>query len=97
MESFIMRSPNDIPIHNVGTASSYYVKEQGQGQSWLCVVLTSLLQRARVIEVSHSSALLAYNEKQIEFDWMEAAPGDCGQALFSGGFLFDPHPNKLTH
>lgn len=51
-------------------------------------MLTSFLQRARVIAVSHSSALLAYNEKQIEFDWMEAAPGDCGQALFSGGFLF---------
>ena len=50
-------------------------------------VLTSFLQRAKVIIVSHSSALLAYNEKQIEFDWMEAAPGDCGQALFSGGFL----------
>lgn len=51
------------------------------------VVLTSFLQRAKVILVSHSSALLAYNEKQIEFDWMEAAPGDCGQALFSGGFF----------
>jgi hypothetical protein len=37
--------------------------------------------------VLHSSALLAYNEKQIEFDWMEAAPGDCGQTLFSGGFV----------
>jgi hypothetical protein len=51
------------------------------------LVLTSFLQRARKILVSHSSALLAYNEKQIEFDWMEAAPGDCGQALFSGGFV----------
>jgi hypothetical protein len=51
------------------------------------LVLTSLLQRAKRIIISHSSALLAYNEKQIEFDWMEAAPGDCGQALFSGGFL----------
>ena len=51
------------------------------------LVLTSLLQRAKRIIASYSSALLAYNEKQIEFDWMEAAPGDCGQALFSGGFL----------
>jgi hypothetical protein len=51
------------------------------------LVLTFFLQRAKRLIVSHSSALLAYNEKQIEFDWMEAAPGDCGQALFSGGFL----------
>ncbi|KPK21678.1 MAG: hypothetical protein AMK69_21295 [Nitrospira bacterium SG8_3] len=70
-----------------GSASAPECLEPHYAQG-LFVVLTSFLLRARVTIVFHSSALLAYNEKQIEFDWMEAAPGDCGQALFSGGFSF---------
>ncbi len=69
-----------------GSASAPECLEAHYAQG-LFSVLTSFLQRAIVFVVSYSSALLAYNEKQIEFDWMEAASGDCGQALFSGGFL----------